>query len=625
MNAKKDARATSVDGGARTWLGDFRGRIDADLAALCFAADGSLMGVDEAGTFRRWDGATLELVESTAVGDGETAWTFSRDGKWLAGGGDSLSVWNVQSSPKSIKTIEVGWVVSLAFSSSREVLAVGGDDGRVRLFKLPELKPLATLAEGNGPISALGFSDGGMFLAVADESRTIKLWGWEEEALLRTLEGCTDRIEAIAWSPDNKRLASAGWDRSVRLWNIRAGELTAMLNDHSLKVLSAAFVPGSDGKLVASGDADGVVRIWDAESLTVKSKLLGAAGAVSRLAFSPEGEKLAAGGEDRVVSLWNWKTAEPVVSTTGAKSAVVDVTVGADRIALLHREGEVRWWSADDKESAPAEANVTAAAFHSSHGWVLGSSNGSVRLPNVAQRHWRSHDGAVKRLTFNAAGDRLVTVHEGDSTLRLWDPETGELKVVVPEASLGGMVEAVAFHPCDPIMAVAGVDWKDGRIVDPKISLEMWERYTPPKGAIVAQPRMAFQPEGAIVVWDSRDWTIRQILEGGALRLAFHPSGKCLAAVSSDGVVLVWDHVTGELLQEFSVGANAADVAFDPTGRFLAAGADDGLLRLWDCKSWSQSRLSELEGAITAVEFLADGRLIVGFANGLAGVVEVGA
>jgi WD40 repeat protein len=624
MTVKKDARATNVEGGVEAWLGDFRGRIDADLAALCFAADGSLMGVDEGGTLRRWD-AALELMESVSLGDGETVWAFSRDGKWLAGGGDSLSVWNVQSTPKPVKTVDVGWVVSLAFSSSREVLAVGGDDGRVRLFKLPDLKPLATLAEGSGPISGLAFSDGGMFLAVADESRTIKLWGWEEEALLRTLEGCTDRIEAIAWSPDNKRLASAGWDRSVRLWNIRAGELIAMLNDHSLKVLSVAFAPGSDGKLVASGDADGVVRIWDAESLTVKSKLLGAAGAVSRLAFSPDGEKLAAGGEGRVVSLWNWKAGEPVVSTKGANTAVAAIATDNDRIAVVHREGAVHWWSADGNESAPTEANVTAAAFHSAHGWAIGTKTGSVRLPNVAQRHWRSHDGAVKRLAWSAAGDRLVTVHEGDSTLRLWDPTTGELKVVVPEASLGGMVEAVAFHPRDPIMAVAGVDWKDGRIVDPKISLEMWERYTPPKGAIVAQPRMAFQPEGAVVVWDARDWTIRQILEGGALRLAFHPSGKCLAAVSSDGAVLVWDHVTGELLQEFSLGANAADIAFDPTGRFLAAGADDGLLRLWDCKTWSQSRLTELEGAITAVEFLEDGRMVVGFANGVAGVVEVGA
>ena len=102
-------------------------------------------------------------------------------------------------------------------------------------------------------------------------------------------------------------------------------------------------------------------------------------------------------------------------------------------------------------------------------------------------------------------------------------------------------------------MAVAGVDWRDGRIVDPKISLSVWEDYVPPKGAVVAKTRAAFQPDGAVVLWDTRDWIIRQVLEGGALRLAFHPSGKCLATVSVDGSVLVWDHVTGEMLFDLRI------------------------------------------------------------------------
>jgi WD40 repeat protein len=620
------SRATNVHSATLHMLGDLRGRIDADLAALRFSPDGSLMGVEEGGVFRRWDGATLELLESAIVGDGEAVWTFSRNGRWLAGGGDSLSLWNVEQTPTPVATSAMAWTTAMAFNPNGDALAVGDDDGRVLVFGVPDLKLKATLVGGHGPISALAFSDGGMFVAVADESRTIRLWGWEEEALLRTLEGCTDRIEALAWSPDNRRLASAGWDQSVRVWDIRAAELAFMLNDHSPKVLAATFVPESDGKLIASGDCAGDVRIWDVATLTVKSKLTGHAEEIKRLSFSADGSKLAVGGDDRVVSVWDWRAGEPLVPLSDSKTGVVNVVGGADRIAVLHSDGSLRWWTVDGNHLEPAEPNATAAAFDATHGWAVGTNAGSVKLPHVAQKHWRSHDGAVRRLAFNPTGNRLVTIHDGDATLRLWDPATGELKVVVPEASLGGMVEAAVFHPSDPVLAVAGVDWKDGRLVDPKISLSMWASYVPPKGAIVAQPRSAFHPEGAVVLWDMRTWTIRQILDGGALRLAFHPSGKCLATISSDGAPLVWDHVTGELLNELPFdGPRAADLAFDPSGRWLAVGGADGLLRLWDCKTWRTTNAAELESAITALAFTSDGaKLVVGFANGAAAVLGVG-
>ena len=64
-----------------------------------------------------------------------------------------------------------------------------------------------------------------------------------------------------------------------------------------------------------------------------------------------------------------------------------------------------------------------------------------------------------------------------------------ERVLVLRDQRIGGMVEDVAFHPFDPVMAVAGVDWRDGRIVDPKLSLAAWDKYVPPAGAVVAEPR----------------------------------------------------------------------------------------------------------------------------------------
>jgi len=625
MTANLETTTPSIHPAVVHLLGDLRGRTDADLLALQFAADGSLVGVEEGGVFRRWDGPTLELLETTPLGDDETVWAFSQNGRWLVGGGESLSLWDVSRSPSPIAAADDGWATALAFTPNGAFVAVGGDDGSIRLWSVPDFRPRLTLVESSGPISALAFSDDGFILAAADERRHITIWGWEEEVLLRTLEGSTDRIDALAWAPDNRRLASAGWDRSVRLWDLREGRLTALLNDHALRVHSTAFVPGSNGKLIASGDGRGDVRIWNAETLAVEKQLVGHSAAVRRLSFSPDGTKLAAGGDDRIVSVWNLENGEPSTPLPDVKSSITQIVIGSDELAVVHAEGVTRWWSLESGQPVgDAERLTSATAFHSSVGWVDGTKNGGIRIDHATPKHWRGHDAAVRSLVFNPVGDRLVSVHEGDSTLRLWDPATGDLKVVVPEASLGGTVEAVAFHPHDPVMAVAGVDWRDGRIVDPKISLATWSSYTPPKGAVVAQPRAAFQPDGAVVLWDTRSWTIRQVLEGGATRAAFHPSGRCLATVSVDGAVLVWDHVTGELLYDLaSQELGARDVAFDPAGRYLVSGGSDGALRIWDCKTWRLANAAELDAAVNSLAFDGDyGLLIAGFTNGVAAVLR---
>jgi len=67
-------------------------------------------------------------------------------------------------------------------------------------------------------------------------------------------------VRAIALNPDGKTLASAGND-GVRLWNIETGEFLTVLSGHTDWVDSVAF--SSDGKRLATGSFDRLVRIWE--------------------------------------------------------------------------------------------------------------------------------------------------------------------------------------------------------------------------------------------------------------------------------------------------------------------------------------------------------------------------
>ena len=67
-------------------------------------------------------------------------------------------------------------------------------------------------------------------------------------------------VDAVAFSPDGKTLATGGWDDLVRLWDVASGHLRATLNGPPNWVRCLAFSP--DGKFLASGGdvgADGVV------------------------------------------------------------------------------------------------------------------------------------------------------------------------------------------------------------------------------------------------------------------------------------------------------------------------------------------------------------------------------
>src|SRR5581483_3992692 len=71
-------------------------------------------------------------------------------------------------------------------------------------------------------------------------------------------------VNSLSFSPDGKRLAAGADDGVVRVWRLPEGELVRELTGHSEGVYAVVFSP--DGKTLASGSYDKSVRLWDAES-----------------------------------------------------------------------------------------------------------------------------------------------------------------------------------------------------------------------------------------------------------------------------------------------------------------------------------------------------------------------
>ncbi len=295
------------DGTVRVW--DPRAetgprRIDAHASYvrdLAFAPEGRLLATASFDrTVELIDMATREVVATLGGhGDRVTSVAFHPGGALLASASfdGAVRIWDTASGSclRTLREHEDG-VLTLAFSPRGE-LATGSRDGRVLLHG-PEDLGVRSILEHELGVEQLAFDPRGERLAVIVNDGTLVVWdvGRERELWRRAPAGL---LHDVGFSPDGELLALAagdydGTDLGIVLLDGRAGEERARLSGHTDVVLALAFTP--DGRRLASGAADGTVRIWDPAAVEEALVLRGHESWVFAVAFSPDGSLLASGG-----------------------------------------------------------------------------------------------------------------------------------------------------------------------------------------------------------------------------------------------------------------------------------------------------------------------------------------
>ena len=351
-----------------------------------------------------------------------------------------------------------------------------------------------------------------------------------------------DAVLGAEFNSDGTSVVTASSDKTARVWNAATGREIVALMGHcpptidygrlGCAVKSAAFSP--DGQRVVTGSDDKTARVWDAATGREIAVLKGHEDLVRSAAFSPDGQRVVTASNDKTARIWNAATGREVAGLKGHCPPGVDYgTLGCFVMSAA--------FGPDGTKVVTASSDRTARVWDAATGREIAVLKG--------------HENWVLSAAFSPNGQRVVTASL-DKTARVWDAATGReiasLRGHCPAGADYGMLEctvrSAAFSP-------------DGR----QVVTASWDK--------------------TARLWDAATGQEIAVLKGHqnwVNSAAFSPDGAKVVTASNDKTARVWDAATGE---EISIltghGDQVNSAAFSPDGQRVVTASGDKTARIW--------------------------------------------
>ena len=413
--------------------------------------------------------------------------------------------------------------------------------------------------------------------------------------LLRLRHG--DFVNTASFSPDGKLLASGGRDGLVRLWEVPTGKELRRFAGRAWPVSSVLF--SADGKTLVSADLEGSISFWDVRTGRERHCINQAGREFSRLRLSPDGRTVAAAsctptGIDSVLHLWDLASGKEIRQIKAYPRA---------RIAALA-------FSPDGKQlvSAPTEQEL--------HLWDIASGK-QVRSFEVKR-------ALISDVAFCGDGKTIVGLSGLTGTLLSWDLSTGKVRhrVETEITQIGAHLLSFGLLPGGRTLLALRI----GGVLTTHdaITLKELRRCASPDESA---RKLILSRDGKLGAFLTGDNSIALVRadsgkgigprgghQGAVHSLAWSADGKLLVT-AGDNTPVVWDAASGKELHRLRGHRGMVSrVAFLADGKTLVSGSQDRSVCFWDAATGKELRRYEAPELLHAVS--PGGKLLAALTSG---------
>ncbi|MBD2485847.1 NB-ARC domain-containing protein [Planktothrix sp. FACHB-1365] len=472
------------------------------------------------------------------------------------------------------------------------------------------------------------FSPDGRRFAIGDTNGGLHIWQFKPMQLLMTIQAGRGWIKAGDWSIDGTMIVCCAEHR-ILVWDTRTGQCLREFQGYTKWIFALALSP--DGQKLACGGQDPLMWVWDAATGTCltrlgSSKLTNQSCWVLDVEWLANGTILAGAYTDHTIKLWDVTTGDCIRVIPAHEYWVWSLALHPNGKVLASSgyDQTVKLW--DWQTGECLQATTTQDCIYrvewSPDGHRLAGGSLAQILPlwdsSLNCLHvFQGEQSWVWAIDWSRDGSTLVSA-SFDQVIKFWNSETGECF-----KTLQGYSNSCWY-----------VRWsQDGvRLLssNTNYTVQLWDSQTGEclrvfQGHTKEVLSVAWSPDERLIVSGSADATVRiwEVQTGRCLKVlsghenwvrsvAWSRDGNSVISGSNDQTVRIWDAHSGECLLTLSDHQNQViSVVGFPVGNRVASGSADRTIRLWDLSQGVCERVIETNHLIHSIALSPDGKTLV--------------